>query len=281
MSNRATNAKQRLLQKLQQKKGLATIKEEEEEKMPEVPDGTVMMYDEKNHVITLELAPRVLFIMNKNPHITVNLDPILWVKYYRKEKIEAMVEAQVRHMEGMTDFQILTSLNRICVVITREYIDQHMLNLMEIDYCEDEEMQGCRIDSLNQHNVYILKQKVSNTHTIIEYIGLCWFKDYDVDFEVKDEGRDIIVHEQAYRCFLSMLIGIEFLETYIQHPKVEKYANIVGIGMRNLFVTIQEYGQLIYPNIVEKKKFPDYLESYAYWSQYKPCIANRSVTYKE
>ena len=258
--SRAEALKKRLLQKIHQKQKLAPIEEEKTLHFDETE--AIKEIDHEISSVVESISPVFRFIMHKNELINPDMGEVAVIDAYRLVKMEQMVEDKLKTL----DFNnIAEHLECIYIAVADLWCQHHVDNLTVIeDY-----PRGCKLSIIGNHNVYILNKKVSHAQLIVEYMGLMWFQNYEKLYGVEDIGRDLIVSLDAYKCYISMIIGEEFYNMYSTHPAIREYAEAYNTSIKNLVVISQHYGNLFYPNEKELKSFTQYLQPYAFWSQFK------------
>lgn len=267
------SARERLKNKLleKQKQKLPTIYEEE--KTP----STSLDFDENRHImhynlqtktVTVQKRPMFKMVLHQNRKFDCDMENHIMMNAYRLNKISDMIDEKVNEMYTFDKDKIFSVLDKIYVAVHPLWIDQAIESLTLIENCDNRDLIGARVCKLENHRIFIIDKKVTYTQMMVDYLGLCWIRDFNETYKVKDIGRDIIVSMESWRFFTAICIGIEFFHLFTKDPFLEDYVKEHKTSLDNMIVITKEFGQQFYPTDIEKNQIREYIETIGYWSYY-------------
>jgi hypothetical protein len=112
------------------------------------------------------------------------------------------------------------------------------------------------------HTIVILDRPSSASQIEIEYIGLLWAAKY----AMLDEGRDIIVSRDGFRCFCCMMIGMEMYDILKKHPLMKDHQQL--FSYQNLTIMTKEFGNLFIPSQNKVDNMLEYVRCVPWWQYY-------------
>jgi len=185
------------------------------------------------------------------------------IQAWRMLKMEQQIHQRIEDAKKKGPEKLESILEQLWVNVSDDMIKSALRSSAFIESADRPEFKDARIMKMHTHNIILLQSSPFNlTHLIIQYHALCWLYKYGKD----DAGRDFIVQERAYECFLSMMIGLEFLEVLHQHPEMKDKKHRLTTDI--LLVTNNKFTfNITYPTDDDMRRASQYIELYAFWSR--------------
>ena len=290
-------AQQRLRNKLNQSKGLTplrtsakrdgkqkldTIYEHEEYKINN-DEEKILHVDTTSNVSYYNSPPIFKVITRKNESLNIDMSGYDFSSSCRVARIKYMVEEKVKSFENYSEDKIKLTLDSIYVTIHPLWIDQHLQSLCIIEESKEtplltnqhvvrSKIVNSKALTFLNHNIIIIDEKVSYSQMMVDFLGLCWLKDYEEIYGIVDIGRDVIVSLEGWKYYMSMYIGLEFYVLFTNHPFMKPYVEKFKTTVNNLSVLSKEYNEIKYPTREQKNQIREYLYMYPFWSSYSKSL---------
>jgi hypothetical protein len=265
-------AQQRLRNKLNQRKQkLDTIYEHEEYKINN-DEEKILHVDTTSNVSYYNSPPIFKVITRKNESLNIDMSGYDFSSSCRVARIKYMVEEKVKSFENYPEDKIKLTLDSIYVTIHPLWIDQHLQSLCIIEESNISKIVNSKALTFLNHNIIIIDEKVSYSQMMVDFLGLCWLKDYEEIYGIVDIGRDVIVSLEGWKYYMSMYIGLEFYVLFTNHPFMKPYVEKFKTTVNNLSVLSKEYNEIKYPTREQKNQIREYLYMYPFWSSYSKSL---------
>ncbi len=229
------------------------------------------IYEEQNDEDSLCPSLTFKIIFNQNKHIIIPINEYLdYTNKCRLIRIQKMVRDQGECVEHLSHEALSKRKREIVIKIHKKWVDEYFDALTEVEITDRRMFLGSRITYFLNHRIIILNKEVDDLQSQIDFLGLCWLYHYDKN-EVKDKGRDIIVHFKTWRRFFCMLVGFEFHDTILKNTNMlnaYRYFD-TPFNIYDIHILSEEFGIVLFPLEETLKEFPHCIEYYRSWKTYK------------
>ncbi len=267
------SVKERLRKKLEQKKHVEPLKD----KTNTMPLEAFVAYDQRKQMVVMHEVPQFKFIERGKGKIDpVHLRQRASIDAYLVERIKAQVEEKIELMKGFPPAEILKTAFNIYVATNAKWMRYHLDSLPMIENSALPELRGAHITSLHNHTIYIINDDSTCVQSVIDFMGLCWLRDFKLHTGVEDIGRDIIVSLNGYLCFFAVQISFIFQAFFVSHELVHPL--LEGIAKPNtehVTTYVEEFDEIRYPSLMEQRITKEYLTLFPTWSHYKQWLDER------
>jgi hypothetical protein len=203
-------------------------------------------------------------IMNQcNKILHYNFDVLNNLNNHRIEYIKGLIDQQSKMIETQTKDE--TNNNKdVIVAIHPKWISQYINCMPVIEESDKKYLIDVRVSNYFNHRIFVLESDASPEKMNIEYICLCWLREFNLTI-CEDIGRDIIISSNTFRYFLSMLIGLDFHNLLLKNKTMMDY--YPDYNIRTITVLNKEFGKIKYPSKEDFANIKEYIDHYAFWSQ--------------
>lgn len=271
-----TTTKQKLIDKLAKRK-----KNAEEQKYKHTPE-TFIAFDPKENKVVMEILPTFKFILHAKRELAEicidgNVSKVEDLHYiqrnsilaYMKGMIKDHVKERIKEMSGFPAEEFQKTAYQIYVNISAQWLKYHLDSLPHISMSAIKQLQNAKITTLGNHTLFICEEKTTRAQTMIDFIGLCWLRDFQKRFGVQDIGRDIIVGSSGYLWFFAMELCFQFQKQFLSQPEVSQHLKEMAPPTEEHAIALVEgYEELKYPSMQEQNIMTNYLTCFATWKHY-------------
>jgi hypothetical protein len=247
-------------------KFIAYDPKEEKVVIEEYPTFTMILHSKRQFS---EFLPRKDLLMQEKNEC-INYKQRDSVNSYMKGIISQHVDIKIQEMQGFPLEEFQKTAFKIYVNINSQWLKYHLDSLPRIELSQIKKMQGARVTTLGQHTLFIHETEVDRAQCMIDFIGLCWLRDFDKNFGVKDIGRDVIVSSSGYLCFFAMELTFIYQKAFIHHPQVKCHLQDMKLPTEeHAIALIDGVDELKYASNFEQQIIPThYVQPYATWKHF-------------